>query len=69
MIDLDLRDENLVKLEKIKEGLKRLKEELECLKCCDDSKETEMLFTNCRRMILQMQIITENNILEKDTNE
>ena len=69
MIDLDLRDKNLLKLEKVKEGLKRLKKELECLEYCDNSKETEMLFINCRRMILQMQIITENNILEKDTNE
>ena len=69
MIDLDLRDENLVKLGKVKEGLKELKKELECLEYCDDSKKVEMLFINCRRMILQMQIITENNILEKDTNE
>ena len=61
MNDLDLRDENLVKLLKIKEGLKKLKEELDYTELCNSSGEKETAFMSCRLKVLQMQNIVENN--------
>lgn len=66
MNTLDLRDKNLLKLEKIKEGLNKLKEELDYTELCNSSSEKKTAFMSCRLKILQLQNIVENDLFLKD---